>query len=73
MSITCCEDDRLGEHAANQATDAAGSAGSTSDEGMVNPNCPTGYLWGGLACVREQNPQVCSTGYTWNGTACVAS
>lgn len=73
MSITCCPDDRIGEHQSNQATDSYGSAGSTAVAGMSNPNCPEGYIWGGLACVRVQTPQVCSTGYTWNGSACVLS
>ena len=36
-----------------------------------SPNCPSGYVWGGLACRREETPQTCSTGYFWDGVKCV--
>ena len=36
-----------------------------------SPNCPSGYVWGGLSCLREVTPQNCSEGWFWDGTKCV--
>jgi hypothetical protein len=69
--ITCCPEDPF-VYRSVTASDAKGS-GTGDVAGPVNPNCPDGYIFGGLACVRVQDPQVCSTGYTWNGSACVPS
>lgn len=38
---------------------------------IPSPNCPYGYVWGGLACRRAEEPQTCSEGYFWDGTKCV--
>lgn len=66
--VACCD---LQNFAYNSST-ATDASQSIDQQGPVNPNCPDGYLWGGLSCVREQDPQVCSDGYYWNGERCVS-
>ena len=41
------------------------------NSGPANPECPVGYVWGGLSCLREVEPQFCSDGWFWDGTKCV--
>lgn len=67
--ISCCPDDPF-VYRSNTASDAKGDADNPDVAGPSNPNCPTGYRFGGLACVRAVGT-ICSTGYVWNGTACV--
>ena len=67
--ITCCPDDMF-LYRSNTAGDALGDIDNPGVAGMSNPNCPTDYRWGGLACVRAVG-EICSTGYHWTGSACV--
>lgn len=64
-SSQCCDKDPMDTDSRN-ATDADGATA-----GPANPNCPDGYVWGGLACVPLTSPQACSTGYRWNGEECI--
>jgi hypothetical protein len=67
-TVCCPEDDY--SYKANQGTDADGDV---DRGGPKNPACPDGYVWGGLSCLREQEPQVCSEGYFWNGIKCTTN
>lgn len=63
-TVSCCTRNDF-SYVASAATDA-----EASTKGPSNPNCPNGYVWGGLGCVRAVSPQVCSTGHYWDGAAC---
>lgn len=80
MSDTTCKSDSctcLDKYAysSQNATDAGGAGSVVStDAGSTNPNCPSGYVWGGLGCVKSDGDDTeCSTGYLWSGAECLAN
>ena len=71
--VNCNDEHPRHTHHSNSAGDAGGAGAVISvDAGQANPNCPEGYIWAGLNCVKDDGQSTeCSEGYKWNGEECL--
>ena len=70
--VNCNDEHPRHTHHSNSAGDAGGAGAVISvDAGQANPNCPEGYIWGGLNCVKDDGSStVCDDGFRWDGSGC---